>query len=188
MFLNPHSDISFPALHNPWPWHFAENPPWTKSCLLLSLEVHPSLFPGGCVMGIESDRFHPKMFIPGFHSTERSKSREKPQGCSTRKEIKCGIRGSLIFFALCWEFPCKATEQPARNAGFGDFWIYSLPCFVSKERETTCWMLQLAQTVQAKDTAAKPGTPKQPPSPNPGWDCLPDWNFKEDTHTDSLYP
>lgn len=136
MFLNPHSDISFPALHNPWPWHFAENPPWTKSCLLLSLEVRPSLFPGGWAMGIESDlRVSPqKMFIPGFHSTERSKSREKPQGCSTRREIKCGIRGSLIFLHFAGNFPAKPrSSQP----GMQDLGIFGfIPCLaLSPKRE-----------------------------------------------------
>lgn len=87
-------------------------------------------------------------------------------------------------FALCWEFPREATEQPARNAGFWDLFLVLL-CLQSEGSDVLD--APAGWTVQAKEAAAKPGTPKQPPSPNPGQDCLPDWNFKEDTHTDSLY-
>lgn len=88
--------------------------------------------------------------------TESSKPREQPQG----GELKGLLKGSLILH-FSGNFPANPRSiQPWVR----DFWIYSLPCFVSK----ACWMLQLARTVQAKDAAAKPGTPKLPPSPNPG--------------------
>lgn len=85
---------------------------------------------------------------------------DAPQG----GQLSVLLKESLILH-FAGNFPAKPRSS---QAGMWDFWICSVRGFVSKAREATCWMLRLARTVQAKDAAAKPGTPKQPPSPNPG--------------------
>lgn len=105
-----------------------KNPPWTKSCLLLSLEVHPSLFPGGCAMGIESDLrgFTPKcsflVFTAQRGANPGKNHKDAPQG----GELNVALRGSLIFLHFAGNFPAKPqSSQP----GMRDLGIFGfIPC------------------------------------------------------------